>query len=96
MIQQYGGSYMSERKVYQWEERFQEGLTFVVDGHCPGRPCTDVSDVNVARVDTLIGENRWISVDTVATVLNISVGSAHGIIHETVKHHCVPGGCRQS
>jgi hypothetical protein len=25
MIQQYGGNCMSERKVYQWVERFQEG-----------------------------------------------------------------------
>jgi hypothetical protein len=31
MIQQYGGSSMNERTVYQWVERFQEGRTFVVD-----------------------------------------------------------------
>jgi transposase len=92
MIQQYDGSCtcMSERKVYQWVERFQEGRTSVVDEHRSGRPCTAISDVNVADVDALIGE---ISVDTVATLLNISVGSARDIIHETLKYRCVPGGC---
>jgi transposase len=40
MIQQYGGSCMSERKMYQWVERFQEGRTSVVDEYRSGRPCT--------------------------------------------------------
>jgi hypothetical protein len=44
-------------------------------------------------VDAHIGENRRISVDTLAAMLNISVGSAHGIIQETLKYRCVPGGC---
>jgi hypothetical protein len=80
MIQQYDGSCMSEKKVYQWVERLQEGRTSVADEHRSGRPCTAVSDANFARVDALIGENRQISVDTLAAVLNISVGSAHGIV----------------
>jgi hypothetical protein len=40
MIQQYGGSCISERKMYQWVERFQEDRTSVVDEHRSGRPCT--------------------------------------------------------
>jgi transposase len=38
MIQQYGGTWMSERKVYQCVERFREGRTSAVDEHCSGRP----------------------------------------------------------
>jgi hypothetical protein len=83
MIQQYGGSCMSERKVYQWVERFQEGRT-------------SVTDANIAHMDELIGENRQISVDTITTMLNISIGSPHGIIHETLKCCFVPGGCQDS
>jgi hypothetical protein len=79
--QQYG-----ERKVCQWVERFHEDRTSVVDGHRSGRLCTAFSDANVAFVGALIGENRRISVATTATVLNISVASAHGIIHETLKY----------
>jgi hypothetical protein len=93
MIQQYGGSCLSKRKVYQRVERFQEGRTSVADEHRSGHPCTAASDVNVAHVDELIGENRRLSVDTVAPVLNISTGSAHGIIHERLKYRCIPGGC---
>jgi hypothetical protein len=96
MIQQYGGSCMIESKVYQWVERFQEGRISVVDEHHSGRPCTAVSDTNVAHVDALTGENRRISVDIVATMLNISVGSAHDIIRENLKYRCVPSGCRDS
>jgi hypothetical protein len=82
MIQQYCGSCMSERKVYHWVERFQEGRISVIHEHRSGHPCTAVSDANIAHVDALIGENRPISVDTVATMLNICIGSANGIIHE--------------
>jgi hypothetical protein len=82
--------------VYQWVGRVQEGRTSVLDEHRSGGPCTTVSVAKVAHVDALIGENRRISVDTVATMLTISIGSAHGIIHETPKCRCVPGGCRDS
>jgi hypothetical protein len=59
----------------------------VADEHRSGRPCTAVSDANVAHIDALIGENRRISGDTVVTMLNISIGSAHGIIYETLKYY---------
>jgi hypothetical protein len=71
--QQYDGSCMSERKLYRWVERFQEGLTSVADEHRSGRQCISVSGAKVARVDALIGDNRRISVDTVATMLNIAL-----------------------
>jgi hypothetical protein len=79
---------MNERKLYQWVERFQDGRISFVDEHRSGRPCTADSDANVAHVDAFNGENRRISVETVATVLNISVEPAHGIIHGTLKRCC--------
>jgi hypothetical protein len=82
--------------VHQWVERFQEGRTTVVDEHPSGRKCTDVSDANVARVDAIIDDNRRISVDTIANMLNISFGFAHDITHKTLKYHCVRGGCQDS
>jgi hypothetical protein len=93
MIQQYDGSCMSERKAFQWVERFRKGRTSAVDEHCSGHPCTAISDANIVHMYALIGENRWISVNTVATMWNISIGSAHGFVHETLKYRCVPGGC---
>jgi hypothetical protein len=58
MFQQYGGSCMSDRKVYQWVERFQEGQTSVADERHSSRLCTTASDANVAHVNALTGENR--------------------------------------
>jgi len=40
MLAQYGQSTMSQRKVYEWVERFKSGLTRITDGGCAGRPST--------------------------------------------------------
>jgi transposase len=56
MIQQYSGSFMSERKVYQWVERFQEGWISVIDEHRSGCPCTAGFECTNSR--TLSGERR--------------------------------------
>jgi hypothetical protein len=87
---------MSERKVYQWVGIFQRrpdicGWTSLRSPVHSRQWCA-----NVVHVDALIGEYRRISVDTVATMLNISDGSAHGIIYETLKCRCVPDGCWDS
>ena len=38
MLAQYGQSTVSQRKVYEWEERFKSGRTRVTDGGRSGRP----------------------------------------------------------
>jgi len=43
MLAQYGQSTMSQRKVYEWEERFKSGRTRVTDGGRSGRPSTSHS-----------------------------------------------------
>jgi len=40
MLAQYGQSTMSQRKVYEWEERFISGRTRVSDEGRSGRPST--------------------------------------------------------
>jgi hypothetical protein len=40
MLAQYGQSTMSQRKVYEWVERFKSGPTRVSDEGCSGRPST--------------------------------------------------------
>jgi len=42
MLAQYGQSIMSQRKVYEWVERFKSGRTRVTDGRS-GRPSTSRS-----------------------------------------------------
>jgi len=40
MLAQYGQSTMSQRKVYEWVERFKSGRTRVTDEGRSGRPST--------------------------------------------------------
>ena len=40
MLAQYGQSTMSQRKVYEWVERFKSGRQNVTDQGCYGRPST--------------------------------------------------------
>jgi len=40
MLAQYGQSTMSQRKVYEWVERFKTGRTIVTDEDRSGRPST--------------------------------------------------------
>jgi len=40
ILVQYGQSTMSQRKVYEWMERFKSGRTRVTDGGRSGRPST--------------------------------------------------------
>ena len=43
MLAQYGQSTMSQRKVYEWVERFKSGRTHVTGGGRSGRPSTSRS-----------------------------------------------------
>jgi len=43
VLAQYGQSTMSQRKVYEWVERFKSGLTCVTDEGRSGRPSTSRS-----------------------------------------------------
>jgi len=43
MLAYYGQSTMSQRKVYEWVERFKSGRTRVTDEGCSGRPSTSRS-----------------------------------------------------
>ena len=44
-----------------------------------------VTEDNIAAVENMIQENRRITVKEVASLLDISVGSAHHIIHDELK-----------
>ena len=40
MLAQFGQSTVSQRKVYEWVDRFKSGRTRVTDEGCSGRPST--------------------------------------------------------
>jgi len=71
--------------VYEWTERFKNGVTSVEDSPHPGPAFKKVTEDNTAAVENVIRENRRVSVKEVASLLDISVGPAHHIIHDELK-----------
>jgi len=79
---QYGDRCMSRTQVYEWTDKFKNGVTSVEDSPRPGPAVTE--DI-IAAVESVIQVNRRATVKEVASLLNISVGSAHHIIHDELK-----------
>ena len=85
MCAQYGDKVSSRRIVYEWIEMFENGRTSVKDAERSGRPATATTTRNEERTLELIHENRRITVEEVAGRLNVSVGSAYSLIHDSLK-----------
>ena len=69
LLAEYGQSTMSQRKVYEWVERFKSGRTHVAVEGCSGRPSTlRTEDIDTA--DAIIREDRQIMVSEVAAHLD--------------------------
>ena len=78
---QYGHRCMSSTKVYEWNEKFKNGITTVEVSSLPGQAVTE----DITAVENVIRENRRVTVKEVASLLDISVRSAHHIIHDELK-----------
>ena len=85
MYAQYGDKVLSRRIVYEWIEMFENGRTSVTDAERSGRPATAMTTRNEERTLEMIRENRRITVEEVAGRLNVSVGSAYSLIHNSLK-----------
>jgi len=82
---QYGDKVLFRRIVYEWIEMFENGHTSVMDAERSGRPATATTTRNKERTLELIRENRRITVEEYAGRLNVSVGSAYSLIHDSLK-----------
>jgi len=82
---QYGDRYMSHTQEYKWTEKFKNGVCSVEDSPRPSRAFTAVTEDNFAAVENVIWENRHVTVKKMASLLDISVGSVHHIIHDEQK-----------
>jgi len=81
----YGDRCMSCTQVYEWTEKFKNGVTSVEDSPRLGPAFTAVTEDNIAAVENVIRENQLGTVKEVASLLDISVGSVHHIIHDELK-----------
>ena len=82
---QYGDKCMSRTQVCEWTDKFKNSVTSVEDSPHPGPAFTAVTEDNIAAVENVIRENWRITIMEVASLLDISVGSAHHIIHDELK-----------
>jgi len=82
---QYGDRCVSRTQVYEWTEKLKNGVTSVEDSPRPGPAFTAVTEDNIAAVENVIWENQRVTVKEVGSLLDMSVGSAHHIIHDKMK-----------
>jgi len=83
---------MSRTQAYEWTEKFKNSVTSVEDSPRPGPAFTAVSEDNIAALENVIRENRRVTFKEVASLLDISVGSAHHMIHDELKIRRVCAG----
>jgi len=86
---QYGDNVLPLPSVYQWIEPFKSGRTSVKDEERVGRPATATTDDTFERARVLILNNKRVTVDEVATHLQISHVSAYYIMHNRLNFHKV-------
>ena len=61
---------MSQRKVYEWVERFKSSRTRVTDDGRSGRPSTSRTEDHIDTADAMITEDRRLTVSEVAARLD--------------------------
>jgi len=85
MSAQYGNKVLSRRIVYEWIEMFKNGRMSVTDAERSERPATATTTRNEEGTLELIHENRRMTFEEIAGRLNVSVGSAFSLIHDSLQ-----------
>ena len=80
----YGDNGPKKSVVYKWIKRFQESRIECKDDHRSGRPSTSITVEKVAAVQSLLEEDRRITIDYIANAIGISRGSANSILTDNL------------
>jgi len=86
---QYGVACLSLQQVYEWSMKFMKGISSVTDSPRPGQAHRVVTPEATAAVEAIVKENRRVTVNEMATHLDMSHGSAHHIVHDMLQFHKV-------
>jgi len=96
MLAQYRENF-AQRKVYKWLERLQSGRTSVTGEDYSSCPATSQTVYSVEWVNTLVEEDRQVTVTTIADKLDIGCRSAYSIILKPSDiTKVVQSGCQSS
>jgi hypothetical protein len=77
---QYGDACLSLHQVYEWTKKFMNGISSVTDWPRPGQAHQVVTPKVIAAVEAIVKENRRVTVNEIATYLDMSHGSTHHIV----------------
>jgi histone-lysine N-methyltransferase SETMAR len=78
----YGQDVVSYRTVARWIERFSNEQESLEDNPRSGRPITAITQQNIDAVNNLVNDDPHISIDYIATILDISHVSAYAILKQ--------------
>ena len=92
MQRQYGPSCMSRANFYKWVPAFKDGRESITDDLRSGRPVDVSTPEAVQAVEDLIKSDRRVTLDEIATKLDISHGTVYAIVRE--KLHFSKVSCR--
>jgi len=92
MQRQYGPSCMSRANFYKWVQAFKDGRESITDDLRSGRPVDVSTPETVQAVEDLIRSDRRVTLDEIATKLDISHGTVYAIVRE--KLHFSKVSCR--
>jgi hypothetical protein len=79
---QYGGACLWLQQVYEWTEKLMKGISSVTGSLRPGQAHRVLTPEAIAAVEAIMKENRCVTVNEIATHLDMSHGSAHHIVHD--------------
>ena len=71
---------MGSTQVFEWFRRFKEGRTSVERDPRSGRPSTSRNEEMIAKVRTIVRNNRRLTVREIADDCEISVGSCDAVL----------------
>mgnify|MGYP003623259327 CR=1 FL=1 len=90
MVQQaYKDQALGKTQVFEWHKRFKGGHEDLEDSPRPGRPVTAKTEVNINTIDSIVREDRRITIAKVADIMHLSVGTVDDIIRNNLGYRRV-------
>ena len=81
----FGDECPSKATIYRWIERFDNGDEDLHDDPRPGRPTSSKTRSNIERVQTILDEDRRITLRELEERVGISKATLHSILTEDLE-----------
>ena len=79
---QYGDACLSLQQAYEWTRKFMSGISSVTDSPRTGQAHPVVTQEAIAALEAIVKENHRVTVNEIATHLDMRHGSAHRIVRD--------------